>query len=238
MKRVLLEPITAVNTLLKKLSGDAVNSAWKSLCSEADVYPLSEKAKRPATTELIHTLLGQPDGTMWQIYKQFLSDSLDCNGNQCSEKPSPRYKQSPLIFFSRLNNWSHLIESGGHPGLIRLSLQAMPFNHLKMLELTIDDQPALRMGADARTTITWDIQNSKRLRLDGVFEAGAARGCSRLTPQALGRFSSGSSLPGRSAVAPAGFIGLRAGVPTPLYASTTIKPRNTKSKSDGWTGAR
>jgi type VI protein secretion system component VasK len=177
VNRILLEPITGVSGLIKQQNAGALNDAGRNLCAAyPDAYPFSQKSTRRATPDQIHRLFDHPGGEMWQITEQSLRDSINCAGDSCSEKPNSKIKLQPrfLAFFNGLYHWDRLLESGGQVGRISLSLRALKFNQLKSLSLTIDDQHfPLQAGGDART-ITWDVNSSQKLSLDGEFDAGTA----------------------------------------------------------------
>ncbi|MDR3719922.1 MAG: ImcF-related family protein [Bryobacteraceae bacterium] len=190
VNRILLDPITGVSGLIKQQNAGALNDVGRNLCSAyPDAFPFSPRSPRRATSDQVHRMFDRPGGEMWQVYDQSLRDSVNCAGDTCSEKPNPKFKLQPrfLAFFNGLYHWDRLLESGGAVGRISLSLRAVKFNQLKSLSLTIDDQHfTLPAGGDART-ITWDVNSSQKLSLDGEFEAGTAH--ELFSPEAPGRWA-------------------------------------------------
>jgi type VI secretion system protein ImpL len=176
VNRILMEPITGVNGLIKQQNAGALNDVGKNLCAAyPDAYPFNPKSTRRATPDHIHRLFDHPGGEMW-VTEQSLHDSINCAGDSCSEKANSKIKLHPsfLPFFNGLYHWDRLLESGGQVGKISLSLRALKFNQLKSLILTIDGQPFnLPAGGDAHT-ITWDVNSSQKLSLVGEFESGTA----------------------------------------------------------------
>jgi type VI protein secretion system component VasK len=169
VKRILLDPLLSINPLLAKQDSDAVNGAGGELCTSynalANLYPFSEAARRQASPEDVDAIF-QPDrGKMWQLYNNYLGDSLDCGAGGCRPKASPRYPLQPsfIEFFSRLLKLSRLLYSS------QIQVTVQRYNSVRQLDFSTDGAH-VTVTAGASGAIPWNLHNPRPLKVTGDFE--------------------------------------------------------------------
>jgi hypothetical protein len=169
VKRILLDPLLSINPLLARQDSDAVNGAASELCASygalANLYPFSETARRQASPEDVDAVY-QPDrGKMWQLYNNFLGDSLDCSAAGCRLKGNPRYplQLSFVEFFSRLCKLSRLLYSP------QIQVTVERYNSVRQLDFSID-ATHVTVPAGSSGAIPWSLHNPRPLKVTGDFE--------------------------------------------------------------------
>jgi type VI secretion system protein ImpL len=174
VKALLLRPITQIPSLLGKEGEQALNGAGRDFCREVEAVthalPFGRSAQS-ASLDSVQRLLQPPAGRMWKFY-ELLQDSMSCGDSGCFIKEEPKHAVSKGFerYFNVLFHWSRLLFSSGEP-IVRLQLEALKWNYLQKLDLSIDGATvSLSAGSPQRTAIAWDLRSSKRLRLTGTFE--------------------------------------------------------------------
>ena len=181
VKSILLMPITQIDAMLNRQNEDAVKSATADLCRAygqlAHTLPFSGKAQQFASLEDVQALFQPEKGQMWKVYNETLRDSLDCAGPDCVLRSSPRFNlpDNFVKFFRTLNRWDRILYGVTADPVMHLQLRATSQNHVKALELQLDDQRiSLPVGAEFQN-VTWDLRKGQKLQVAGTFE-GEAQG--------------------------------------------------------------
>ena len=175
VKRILLQPINMIPSLLDNQGLEAVNGAGKDLCTAFKqlAYRLPFAAGAPesgASPEEVQLMFHPNRGKAWQFYSQFLQDSLDCGSADCVRKSSPQVPLSEafVTFFSGVDHWTHLLH-GGRPELsTRLRVRALLDNNLRQLVIRVDDKDVTLLAGGPDQVIRWD-GGSHKFRVTGVF---------------------------------------------------------------------
>ncbi len=177
VKNILLMPLTQIDPLLSKQNAEAVNGAAGDLCKAygqlTRQLPFSANAQQSASVEDVQRVFQPEKGLMWQFYNDALRESLECQGADCSVKSSPKFNLSGSFveFFRGLNRWSRLLYGGTPDPIVRLQVRATTINHLKQMELVVDDQRlTLPAGANEYQNFSWDLRKAQKLQGFGTFE--------------------------------------------------------------------
>jgi type VI secretion system protein ImpL len=177
VKTILLMPLTQIDPLLSKQNAEAVNGAAGDLCKAygqlTRQLPFSANAQQSASLEDVQRVFQPEKGLMWQFYNDALRESLDCQGADCSAKSNPKFNLSSgfIEFFRGLNRWSRLLYGGTQDPIVRLQIRASTINHLKQMELVVDDQRlTLPAGANEYQNFSWDLRKAQKLQGFGTFD--------------------------------------------------------------------
>jgi|HubBroStandDraft_1064217.scaffolds.fasta_scaffold00004_119 type VI secretion system protein ImpL len=146
LSRLLKEPITSVEDLLKKGPADAANAGGASFCSQFNgismKYPLRPDSPVDLSIDELNAIFAPPKGVLWTFYDSSLNKLLIKNGSRYVAIDTGTVKLSPVFvdFFNRAAQLSDaLYPSGSAPPHFSYSLRQMPSN----LEGVV-----LKIGAD------------------------------------------------------------------------------------------
>jgi type VI secretion system protein ImpL len=156
VRQLLQEPITGVDTLVKRKPGDVANAAGKGFCTAfaglSDKYPFNPKATQDLPVEQLYSVFG---GEAWQKLMGTVKPLVLKVGSRYQANPAASVTPSPsfLFFLSRVEALSDTLFPNG-PGSPHLSytLKQMP-SSLEGVELIIGSEKLA--GEGAQKTFTW-----------------------------------------------------------------------------------
>lgn len=163
VQKLLEDPITNVEGLLKGLGPAELNGKGKGLCSQMSQvwskYPFDPNATAEATVAEVNGLLHRPDGALWAFYDASLSKSLKKQGLQYVPDPSGGINLNPAFvsFFNQMSALTDALYAGDSKDPhLAFSLKPAPSEGIQSLSLRLDGQAA-SFGASDTTPkrFTW-----------------------------------------------------------------------------------
>ena len=147
VQKLLEDPITYLDAMLKSVDAGDVNAGGKSLCGGfrpvLNKYPFNPTATSEATLAEVNGLFRKPDGLLWSFFEQKLQKVLMRQGTQYVPNPSSKVSVNPafLSFFNSAASFAETIyPDGGQDPHFSYSLKPEPSEGVQMLNLRVDGQ--------------------------------------------------------------------------------------------------
>jgi type VI secretion system protein ImpL len=177
-RRLLEDPITNVQRLLKVDVAGPVNAAAKQFCATVRPltakYPFSPRASQEATLQEVAALLRPGEGTLWQFYERELKAVLTRQGNEFVVNPSAPMKFNPA-FLTSLSRMAALSEmffrEGAKEPKFDFSVRLATGEDVQSLQMHILGQ-TVRLGPKVAQKLTWPGKASD-VRLTPKFTGGS-----------------------------------------------------------------
>lgn len=156
VQKLLEDPITYVEGLLRALGPAELNGKGKSLCSQMRTvwskYPFNASATADATVDEVNGLLRKPDGALWQFYDTSLQKILVKQGSQYVPAMGSSITLNPAFvsFFNQVAALSDAFYPGGaQDPRLSYSLKHVPSEGVQSVGLRLDGQSATFTASDA-----------------------------------------------------------------------------------------
>jgi type VI secretion system protein ImpL len=188
VQKLLEDPITYLDAMLKSVDAEELNGGGKSLCGSLrpllNKYPFNSNATTEATLADVNTLFRKPDGMLWTFYDQKLQKVLVRQGAQYVPNPASKVTVNPafLSFFNAAAAFGDtLYADGSQDPHFSYSLKPEPSEGVQMLNLRIDGQALAYTagGPAAFKKFTWQGSGAHEAMLSvrfGNTDLGFARG--------------------------------------------------------------
>jgi type VI secretion system protein ImpL len=188
VQKLLEDPITYLDAMLKSVDAGDVNAGGKSLCGGfrpvLNKYPFNPTATSEATLAEVNALFRKPDGLLWSFFEQKLQKVLMRQGTQYVANPSSKVAVNPafLSFFNSAAGFAETIyPDGGQDPHFSYSLKPEPSEGVQMLTLRVDGQTLAYTagGPAAFKKFTWQGSATHEAMLSvrfGNTDLGFARG--------------------------------------------------------------
>jgi len=176
VKNILLMPLLPVPKMLSRQNIEALNAGGTELCTSwkaiTHFQPFAPSAQQGAPIDDVQKLLQPEKGRIWQFYNDQLRDSLDCQGFDCKPRPNPKFNLTIefLDYYRTMNAWSRLLYGGSPDPVLRLRAKATGLNHVKQVEVLMDDQKVTLLADAEYQTLSWDLRKLQKLAVSGSFE--------------------------------------------------------------------
>ncbi|MDX2150510.1 MAG: ImcF-related family protein [Bryobacteraceae bacterium] len=170
MQKLLEEPITSVEALLKGLGPAELNGKAKGLCAQFSAvtskFPFNPKAVPEASLEEVAALLRPKTGALWQFYDASLVKLLAKNGADYTAVPGEITLTPGFVnFFNQAAKFSDALYPGGAPDpKFAYTLRFVQSDQVQAANLTIDGQSAKLTGGQAYK-YTWPGARAMQLSL-------------------------------------------------------------------------
>jgi type VI secretion system protein ImpL len=146
-QKLLEDPITYVEALLRTLGPAELNGKGKALCSQMrpllSKYPFTPGATQQATLAEVNGVLRRPDGALWAFYDANLQRLLPKQGNQYVPASVGGITLSPA-FVAFFNRWAALADAlyagGTTDPHLTYGLKPVPADGIQGLTLHLDGQ--------------------------------------------------------------------------------------------------
>lgn len=163
VQQLLLDPIANTQALLRGLGPAELNAKGKDLCGQfraaLSKYPFNPTSKLDASVTDFNSILGKPNGALWQFYDANLKKLLAKQGNQYVAVPGGAVTLSAAFvnFFNQAAAFSDELYAGGSPDPhFTYSLTAVPADGVQRVGLEIDGQKLdFSGGSPAAKQFTW-----------------------------------------------------------------------------------
>jgi type VI secretion system protein ImpL len=161
VQKLLLAPITNLESKLRGVGAEDLNAGGKALCGQFGAvlhkYPFNPASKEDAKVEEVNSILKKPDGALWKFYEDNLKKFLTKEGNQyvpvqgASVTLTPRF----VDFFKQAAAFSDFLYAGGDPHFT-YSLKPVPTETVTKIGLDIDGKKLdYTGGTPTATQFTW-----------------------------------------------------------------------------------
>jgi type VI secretion system protein ImpL len=155
-QKLLDDPITYVEGLLRTLGPSELNAKGKALCGQLRPilakYPFTPNASQQATLAEVNSILRKPDGALWAFYDANLQRVLVRQGAQYVATPAGGITVTPafVAFFNRAAAVSDAFYAGGaQDPHLTYSLKPIPSEGIENLTLRLDGQTMSSSAANA-----------------------------------------------------------------------------------------
>lgn len=143
-QKLLEDPITYVEGMLRALGPAELNAKGKALCGQfkavLEKYPFNQNAKTEATLADVNGLLRKPDGALWTFYDQNLQKLLVKQGSQFAIGPTGGVNPAFLTFFNAATGFSDAIYAGGQDPHFTYTLKPEQSEGIKTVTARLDGQ--------------------------------------------------------------------------------------------------
>jgi type VI secretion system protein ImpL len=162
-QKLLEDPITYVEGLLRTLGPAELNGKGKALCGQLRPilakYPFTPGASQQATLAEVNSILRKPDGAIWSFYEANLQRLLVKQGDQYAAGAAGGMSVSPgfVAFFNRASALTDAFYAGGsQEPRLTYTLKPVPSEGIETLTLRLDGQTLTTSAANAAPKqFTW-----------------------------------------------------------------------------------
>jgi len=163
VQKLMEDPITYVEALLRTLGPAELNGKGKALCAQfrplLAKYPFTPTASAQATLADLSAILRKPDGALWAFYDANLQKLLQRQGTQYVPAAAGGVTLNPafVAFFNRAASLSDaLYPAGSADPSFAYTLKPVPSEGIQAITLRLDGQTLTASGADTTAKqFTW-----------------------------------------------------------------------------------
>lgn len=156
-QKLMEDPITHVEALIKRFGPEELNAKGKDLCGQYKKlyakYPFNSNTAAPqATVADVNGIFKQPDGALWAFYNTSLAKLLPKQGNDYVPATGGTTNLTPgfVAWFKRQAAFSDVLYAGNSPDPhFTYTLKPLPSEGIQGLDLNIDGQTlTYKVGGD------------------------------------------------------------------------------------------
>lgn len=155
VQKLMEDPITNVEALLRNLGPAELNGKGKTLCSiyrpVLNKFPFNPAATPQATVEEVNAIFKKPDGTLWKFYDENLQKLLPKQGSQYVAVTVGGVTLNPsfVAYFNQAAAFSDAIYAGGASDPhFTYTLKPVPSEGIQAMGLHLDGQEFTYSGGD------------------------------------------------------------------------------------------
>ena len=157
VQKLMEDPITSVEAMLKRLGPDELNAKGKDVCAQyrrlSAKYPFNPNTNAPpASIAEVNSIFAKPDGAIWKFYNESLAKILPKQGDRYVAASSPGITLTPSFvnFWNQAASVSEMFYAGGTPDPhVNYSLKPIPAEGVKGIGLRLDGQAFTYAGGEA-----------------------------------------------------------------------------------------
>jgi type VI secretion system protein ImpL len=156
-QKLLEDPITYVEGLVRQLGPAELNAKGKALCGQWRAlmakYPFNPAGQTEATMQEVNALFKKPEGGLWTLYEGSLAKALVKQGNQYVPTGQPGINLNPafVAFFSRAAAFSDAAyPAGATEARLTYTLKPVPTEGPLGTTLRVDGQTITYSGGAAQ----------------------------------------------------------------------------------------
>jgi type VI secretion system protein ImpL len=158
VQRLLEEPITSVETMLRSLGPRELNGKGAGLCSQIsgvlNKYPFNPTSPADASLAEVNSVLKPGEGALWAFYETNLKAALLKQGNQYVPSGSIPLNPGFVAFFNSMSRFSDQLYRGGPDPKLTYTVRALKSDGIQDLVLTVDGQ-ALPAANPQPRQVSW-----------------------------------------------------------------------------------
>ncbi|MGH9631929.1 MAG: ImcF-related family protein, partial [Bryobacteraceae bacterium] len=144
VQKLLEDPITYAEGLLRALGPAELNSKGKGLCQQFSAvlskFPFNPAAKSEATLAEVNGLLKPGDGALWAFYESNLKKALAKQGNLYVQTGEVPLNPAFVSFFNNAARFSDVLYKGGAGPKLSYTITPLESEGIRKLTLAIDGQ--------------------------------------------------------------------------------------------------
>ena len=150
-QKLLEDPITHIEAMLKGAGGKDLNAAGAGMCRSfaavKNKFPFNQKSSMDATLDDVGKVFRPKDGALWTLYESGLKKYIKKEGNQWVAQPDPSgavvINPAFLRFFNDAARFSDAVYPGGvTEPMMRYTLAPVKSEQIESMTLTIGGQTA------------------------------------------------------------------------------------------------
>ena len=177
VQKLMEDPITNVEALLRKLGPDELNGKGKAMCVPFRAlmtrYPFNPASTVQATAAEVNGVFRKPDGALWKFYDESLQKLLPKQGNQYVAAPGGAVSLSPAFvsFFNHAAALSDFFYAGSaqDPHFTYI-LRPVPTEGIQNVNLQLDGQQmSYSGGAPAPKNFVWQASGAHEAKASVKF---------------------------------------------------------------------
>jgi type VI secretion system protein ImpL len=180
VEKLLEDPITQVEGLLRVLGPQELNGKGKALCAALrpvlSKYPFDRSATAEASIAEINSVFRRPDGAFWAFYDSNLQKLVVRQGSQWVPGPSATVRPTAefMVFLNQVSALSDALYSGGaQDPHFSYALRPASSEGIQNLELSLDAQTLTYAGgAGVAKQFTWQGIASHEAKASVRFGSG------------------------------------------------------------------
>lgn len=179
IEKLMEDPITSTQGLLRGLGPAELNGKGKGLCSQlssvTSKFPFNPKSKVEATATDLNSGFKPKEGALWSFYDQNLSKYLIRQGAVYAPDPgsSIRLSSAFVAFFNRAAAFSDMLyPSGSADPHFSYSVKPVFSEDVQSLKLIIDGQTADFTPTSPAKSFTWQASGTHAVALSGKYRGG------------------------------------------------------------------
>jgi type VI secretion system protein ImpL len=179
VEKLMEDPITNVEGLLRGLGPAELNGKGKGLCAQLSpvlaAFPFNGRSKTQATAADVNTAFKPKDGALWSFYDQNLSKYLLRQGSRYAPDPTASIRLNPAFvgFFNRAAGFSDMAYQGGSSDPhFSYNVKPVLSEDIESLKLTIDGQIADFTASSPAKSFTWQPSGTHGVQLTGKYRGG------------------------------------------------------------------
>ncbi len=178
-QKLLEDPITNVEGLLRSLGPEELNGKGKALCAQINPvltkYPFNPKAGAMATVQDLNSVFKPKEGAIWQFYEASLQKAVTRQGSQFVANPAGGLQINPAFiqFLNHSAAFSDAAYAGGTADpQLKYTVKPVMSPEIQDIKLTIDGQNAEFTATNATAKqLVWPGA-SHGLSLNVTFKGG------------------------------------------------------------------
>ncbi|MDE3164176.1 MAG: hypothetical protein KGN36_00065 [Acidobacteriota bacterium] len=179
-EKLLEDPITNVEALLRNLGPAELNGKGKGLCSVYRTvwgkYPFNAASNVQATVADVNGIFHRPDGALWKFYDENLQKLLPRQGNQYVAATAGGVTLTPgfVAFFNQAAAFSDFLYAGNTADPhMTYTLKPVPSEGIQTVGLRLDGQGFTYSGGDAAAKqFVWQAAGTHEARATVKFGGG------------------------------------------------------------------
>jgi type VI secretion system protein ImpL len=156
VQKLMEDPITNVEALLRNLGPAELNGKGKTLCSVyrpvVNKFPFNSSGTVQATIADVDSIFHKPDGALWKFYDENLQKLLPKQGSQYVAATVGGVTLTPgfVAFFNQAAAFGDSLYAGGTPDPhFTYTLKPVPSDGIQTVGLNLDGQAFAYSGGDA-----------------------------------------------------------------------------------------
>ena len=172
--KLLLDPITNAEALMRRVGPDELNAKGKAMCGQMAAlwkkYPFNVDSATDATVAEVNAVFRKPDGALWTLYESSLQKLLTHQGTQYVPSPTGGDALTPRFvnFFNQAAALSDALYTGNTPDPhFSYSLKPLPSEGIPNIGVTLmlDGQTLTYAGGPAAATpFVWQAAGAHDFR--------------------------------------------------------------------------
>lgn len=178
VEKLLQDPITNAEALLRGLGPAELNAKGRGLCSQFSAmmakFPFNPRAQAEASLDEVGGLLRPQTGALWAFYEANLKNVLQKQGDAYVAAPGAAIAVNPAFasFFNNAARFSEALYHGGQTPRLDYTLQPQPSDQVERMQLNVDGQNASFAGAAGGKKFVWPGSGAQELRLSVKLQGG------------------------------------------------------------------